>query len=142
MFIFQLNAPDPASVQNELQLLSITTDRRLQLLSTAMFIAMAFGFLGFGLFLIQAKGDVEAEGGFKDYKFKFANLSPGLFVILCSTVIIIFSATFKIGYDFTKSSKESQQANKDATSTTEGQGGMPPDAPNDKLKIDSTKQKR
>jgi hypothetical protein len=102
MFAFLINSPDPESVRDELRLLSITAERRLLLLSTAMFIAMSFGFLGFALFLINAKGEVETEGSYRDYKFKFASVSPGLFVILCSTVIIIFAVTFRIDYGMTK----------------------------------------
>ena len=33
-----------------------------------------------------------------DYKLKIARLSPGLFVILCSTAILIVCVTFKIEY--------------------------------------------
>lgn len=132
MFLFQLSTPDPESVKNELHLLSITAERRLLMLSTAMFIAMAFGFLGFGLFLIQAKGDVDAEGSVKDYKFKFTNLSPGLFVILCSTVIIIFAATFKIDYGLTRNRTGTPAGNSSMTGKpTDAES--PPDASDEEL---------
>ena len=75
-----------------------SAERRMVLLSTGIFVAMAFGFLGFALFLIQAKGEVEGMLEYKDYKVNIARMSPGLFVILCATVIIIFCATFRIDY--------------------------------------------
>jgi len=77
---------------------SITAEQRLYLLSTGIFVGMSFGFLGFALFLIQAEGDVDLETSVKDYKLKIARLSPGLFVILCATAIIIACATFRITY--------------------------------------------
>jgi len=87
-------------VADQFQLLGQTAKFRLLLLSTAIFVGMSFGFLGFGLFLIQAKGDVDAEVTVNDYKLKFARLSPGLFVILCATAIIIVCATFRIEFNF------------------------------------------
>ena len=88
----------------EVPSVSLTAERRLSLLSTGIFVAMSFGFLGFALFLIQAKGDVDVdlektanESG-SSYKLKLARLSPGLFVILCATVIIIVCVTFRIEY--------------------------------------------
>lgn len=134
MFLFLANSPNPASVRDELGLLSITAERRLLLLSTAMFIAMAFGFLGFALFLIQAKGEVETEGSFSDYKFKFATISPGLFVILCSTVIIVFAVTFRIDYGM-------QRAGQTEVPTLDTTISMQADATDDELNIQG-RQKR
>ena len=75
------------------------TERKTVLLSTAIFVAMSFGFLGFGLFLINAKGDVDGSANFTEHvQIKFAKLSPGLFVILCATVIIVFAITHNIEY--------------------------------------------
>ncbi len=75
-----------------------SAERRMALLSTGIFVAMAFGFLGFALFLIQAKGEVEGSFEAKDFKITIARMSPGLFVIMCSTIIIIFCSTFPIEY--------------------------------------------
>ena len=97
LFYFSYNSPLPEVIQRD-TMVAFSAERRMVLLSTAIFVAMSFGFLGFALFLIQAKGEIDAVVEIKDYKMKFARLSPGLFVILCSTVIIIFSSTFKITY--------------------------------------------
>lgn len=77
---------------------AFNAERRMTLLSTGIFVAMAFGFLGFALFLIQAKGEVEGsfEGG--GTKVNIARMSPGLFVIACATAIIIVCISFKIEY--------------------------------------------
>src|SRR5689334_8612480 len=78
-----------------------SAERRMVLLSTAVFVAMSFGFLGFALFLIQAKGNVDGSFESGNTKVSFARMSPGLFVILCATVIIIFSMSFRINYSVT-----------------------------------------
>ena len=97
LFVFLWLTPR-GPLGDQYQLLGQTAQLRLLLLSTAIFVGMSFGFLGFGLFLIQAKGDVDAEVTVSDYKLKFARLSPGLFVILCATAIIIVCATFRIEF--------------------------------------------
>jgi len=75
------------------------TERKTVELSTAIFVAMSFGFLGFGLFLINAKGDVDGKANLGEHiQVSFTKLSPGLFVILCATVIIIFAITHDIEY--------------------------------------------
>ncbi len=98
LFVFITNSPDATLFDSEIKLLGLTADMRLRLLSTAIFVGMSFGFLGFSLFLIQAKGDVDVDATSGDHKLKIARLSPGLFVILCATIIIILCATFKIDY--------------------------------------------
>ena len=77
---------------------AFNAERRMALLSTGVFTGMSFGFLGFALFLIQAKGEVEGsfEGG--GTKVNIARMSPGLFVIACATAIICVSISFKIEY--------------------------------------------
>ena len=99
LFVFITTGPQAVDFDSEIRLLGLTADRRLRLLSTAIFIGMSFGFLGFSLFLIQAKGDVDVDASKDDYKINIAKLSPGLFVILCATVIIVVCATFRIDYD-------------------------------------------
>lgn len=142
LFSFLLTSPNPELIKSEFQLLSITAERRLLLLSIAMFIAMAFGFLGFSLFLIQVKGDLDAEASHGDYKIKLARISPGLFVILCATVIIIYSATFRIDYGLkrgldTSNGQEPQPNNLDTEFQTNA-----PEVGDDQLVIkDSSKAK-
>lgn len=101
LFFFMRLSPDPVSISDTMKLLSVTAERRMLLLSTAIFVGMCFGFLGFALFLIQAEGDVNGEVSAGEYKLKLARLSPGLFVILCATVMIIVASTFRIQYSRT-----------------------------------------
>lgn len=109
-------APGPRSA---IELVAISVERRLLFLSTAIFVAMSFGFLGFALFLIQAHGDLDMDAAAGDYKLKIARLSPGLFVILCSTVILIVCATFKIEYQIGPRPAEGRPNPPDAELTPE-----------------------
>lgn len=120
LFTFLWMSPAPLVVENQSQLLGMTAERRLLLLSTGIFVGMSFGFLGFALCLIQAKGDIELEGSTQDYKLKVARLSPGLFVILCATVIIIICATFRIEYQVSRAAGSAGTPAEDAPP-----GGLP-----------------
>ena len=110
VYLFAFLRMSPGTATDEIQLLSQTAERRLLLLSTGIFVGMSFGFLGFALFLIQAKGDLDLEGSVQDYKLKMARVSPGLFVILCATAIIIVCATFPIEYEMKGAAKKSEAA--------------------------------
>lgn len=101
LFYFSYKTILPSELVRD-TMVGFTAERRMVLLSTGIFVAMSFGFLGFALFLIQAKGELEAEGSGGDYKIKVTRMSPGLFVILCATVIIIVCATFKVEYTDTR----------------------------------------
>ena len=61
---------------------------RFTLLSCGIMVGLSFGFLGFGLFLLGVKGEMEAEGEYEKASFKFARMAPGVFVILCATVLV------------------------------------------------------
>ena len=98
LFVFQLYQADPTSYDNEIPLIGLTAAMQMRLLSTAIFVGMSFGFLGFALFLIQAKGAVDIDASSESHKIKITQLSPGLFVILCATVIIVLASTYKIGF--------------------------------------------
>jgi hypothetical protein len=66
---------------------------KVALLSCSILVGMAFGFLGFSLFLIGVRAELDAEAGKEDTKVKLARMSPGVFVILCAAVMISVSAT-------------------------------------------------
>lgn len=67
---------------------------RILLLSCGILVGLAFGFLGFSLFLIGVKGNVDATLNANErYKLQIARLSPGLFVILCSAILTGACAT-------------------------------------------------
>lgn len=94
---YYLYKSDPQQIKLE-TMVGFSAERRMVLLSTGIFVAMSFGFLGFALFLIQAKGEIEGSLDYKSAKVNIVRMSPGIFVILCATVIIIFCATFRIDY--------------------------------------------
>ena len=93
-FMFKSN---PEIIKQDI-MTGFSAERRMCLLSTGIFVAMSFGFLGFALFLIQAKGEVEGKFEYSNFSINISRMSPGLFVILCATVIIIVCETFRIEY--------------------------------------------
>jgi hypothetical protein len=97
LFYFLFKSPPPNQFNKD-TMMGYNAERRMALISTAFFIAMSFGFLGFALFLIDAKGELEGEGSVLDYKIKIAKVSPGIFAMLCATVIIVTCANFRIKY--------------------------------------------
>jgi hypothetical protein len=67
---------------------------RVLLVSCGMFIALAFGFLGFALFLVGAAGQSDLDvthGG--TYKVTLTNLAPGTIAILAATVLAALCVT-------------------------------------------------
>ena len=88
----------PADFSYEALIISLNAERRMALLSTAIFVAMSFGFLGFSLFLIQADGQIKASGKGGNIEFNITNLAPGGLAILCSTIVILYCATYPITY--------------------------------------------
>jgi len=104
LFVFISSSPEASSFTTNINLIGLSMDMRLRFLSTGIFVGMSFGFLGFALFLIQAKGEIDVDAEVKDYKIKIARLSPGLFVILCATTIIIVCATFRVNYSLNEPS--------------------------------------
>lgn len=123
-FLFKSN---PQDIKLE-TMVGFSAERRMVLLSTGIFVAMSFGFLGFALFLIQAKGDIEGSFEHQHTKINISRMSPGIFAMLCATVIIIFCITFKIEY-------RQQGSYKDTPATENTQGGandiIPDPAPAD-----------
>lgn len=74
---------------------------RLMLLSCGVSIGLAFGFLGFGLFLLGARGSISAQGAAGDYHVTLARLSPGVFVITCAALLTGICATQSVPYSIT-----------------------------------------
>jgi len=63
---------------------------RVLLSCIACFMGMGFACLGFGLFLIQAKGTFSADGQTANgaAKGQLATNAPGLVVVVCATIVI------------------------------------------------------
>lgn len=91
------NDPEAARYKYETLRLSLSIHMyiaRILLLSCGILVGLAFGFLGFSLFLIGVKGNVDATLNANErYKLQLARLSPGLFVILCAAILTGACAT-------------------------------------------------
>jgi len=75
---------------------------RILLLSCGIFVGMAFGFLGFSLFLMGVQGDIAASArGPNEMSFSVARLSPGIFAILCAAILVGICATHAVDFGIT-----------------------------------------
>jgi hypothetical protein len=72
----------------------------LALLSCGAFVGLAFGFLGFGLFLLGVKGEMDVKGETGAYQLTVARMTPGVFVILCAAILIGICVTRETPFDF------------------------------------------
>jgi hypothetical protein len=99
-----LSNPDAAlnasQARFELAIQARTVMARLALLSCGTFVGMSLAFLGFALFLLGVKGEMDAEGAVESYSVKLARLSPGVFVILCASILIGVCSTQRIRFDY------------------------------------------
>lgn len=66
---------------------------RLSLLSCGIFVGIAFGFLGFGLCLLGVKESIDVDMESQSYKARFVRMSPGVLIIVCSSLLTGFCAT-------------------------------------------------
>lgn len=73
---------------------------RMALLSCGVFIGMSFGFLGFALFLLGIKEEMSVAARSEHYFVKLARLSPGVFVILCASVLIGICVTRETPFSY------------------------------------------
>ena len=89
----------PANVI-QLGILARTAMARFALLSCGVCVGMGFGFLGFALFLLGIKGEMDVEAQHERAQIKVARMAPGVFVILCATILIGVCITFRTEYNF------------------------------------------
>jgi hypothetical protein len=82
-------APDDLKIAVSAQLVIA----KVALLSCAILVGMAFGFLGFSLFLIGIRAEMDVEASKEGSQVKLARLSPGVLVIVCAAVMISVAAT-------------------------------------------------
>ena len=83
-----------------LGILARTAMARFALLSCGVCVGMGFGFLGFGLFLLGIKGEMDVSAQHEQSQVKIARMAPGIFVILCATILIGVCITFRAEFDF------------------------------------------
>lgn len=90
---------------------SRVTITRIQFLSCGMFIGMIFGFLGFALFLLGIKGEMNIDANSKSYKVTFVRMSPGIFVIFCATILIAMCVTNQIPFNYELENEKIKEKN-------------------------------
>lgn len=73
---------------------------RMTLLSCGAFIGMAFGFLGFSLFLLGVRGEMDVSARREQYLVKIVRMSPGVFIVTCAAVVITICVTYTLPFDF------------------------------------------
>lgn len=61
---------------------------RVGLLSCGVLVGLSFGFLGFGLFLLGVRKEMDVAAQYENYQLKLARVSPGVLVIICATILI------------------------------------------------------
>ena len=79
--------------------ISIAYQSRIELLSTGVYVGLALAFLGFALIVIGVRGDISGSADRGEMKVSLSHLSPGVFVIVCSTVLIAICTTRSLPLD-------------------------------------------
>jgi hypothetical protein len=92
--------PETPATVTQLGILARTAMARFALLSCGVSVGMGFGFLGFALFLLGIKGEMDVAAQSENAKIKIARMAPGVFVILCASVLIAVCITFRTEYEF------------------------------------------
>lgn len=95
-----LKEPNTSPSVIQLSILARTAMARFALLSCGVCVGMGFGFLGFALFLLGIKGEMDVTAQHENTRIKVARMAPGVFVILCATILIGVCASFRTGYEF------------------------------------------
>lgn len=71
---------------------------RFSLLSCGILTGFSLGFIGFCLFLVGARGDIEGTAETHGVKVTLSRLAPGALVLLCASVLIGICATHNITF--------------------------------------------
>ncbi len=69
--------------------------------SCGVFAGMSIVFLGFALFLIGIRGEMDVAASTEQYRVKIARMSPGAFAIVCASVLITVSVLNRPYFRFT-----------------------------------------
>ena len=83
-------------------LLSRTGLWKFILQSCGIIAGVAFGFLGFALFLLGAKGDMDAAFDDSQHKVQLSRMAPGSFVLLVAAILIGVCSTKSVTLDLPK----------------------------------------
>lgn len=99
-----LSAVNVELIQNSLGIHAYVA--RVLLVSCGMFVALAFGFLGFALFLVGASGQSEMTAEGKDIgKLSLNNLAPGTIAIVAATLLAGLCVTRPLPVSFAMGGK-------------------------------------
>jgi hypothetical protein len=132
MFRFDQISGDPAAQQAQAQARSAQLGvymymGRMLLQSCGLAVGMAFGFLGFSLFLIGVQGSIDARaqaGG--GVALDVARIAPGAFIMLCSTILVGICATQPIPAEILFQGQVEQRQVVDQQNSAGG-GASPPE---------------
>jgi hypothetical protein len=94
--IVQETAGQPLAMQ--LALAARLAVAKYSLSSCGVVAGLAFGFLGFALFLLGIKGAMDAQGSFDKSSIQLVRVAPGTFVLVCATILIGVSITHRIDF--------------------------------------------
>jgi hypothetical protein len=102
--------------------------------SCGVIAGVAFGFLGFALFLLGAKGDMDASFDDSQHKVQLSRMAPGSFVILIAVILIGICCYQRVDVklpskevDSTLAPQNSSPANSDTNSAPiPDQSNLPP----------------
>jgi hypothetical protein len=61
---------------------------------------LAFGFLGFSLFLIGVRSQMDVGAQHSGMAIQLSRIAPGTFIMLCSVVLIALSMNHNVGFNF------------------------------------------
>jgi hypothetical protein len=98
--IIRSTAGQPAAMQ--LALAARLAVAKYSLSSCGVVSGLAFGFLGFALFLLGIEGTMDAGGSNKLGSIQLARVAPGTFVLTCAAILIGISVTHRIDFDATE----------------------------------------
>jgi hypothetical protein len=105
---------------------------KMALRSCGIFVGLAFGFLGFSLFLLGIRGDMDVDARSESYRVRLSRMYPGVFVILCATVLVAICVLNSTDFSYTLAGGEDaaqgdagaiQKPGQDAT-PVEGQAAL------------------
>lgn len=98
---------------------------RITFLSCGVFVGMSFGFLGFGLFLLGIREEMDVAGSSASYKIRIARMSPGCFVILASVCLIGFCVAHQMPFEYQRGGSNLQE-NRPSPSPPDTTGTLQP----------------
>lgn len=92
---------------------------RMTLRSCGVFMGMSFGFLGFALFLLGVKGEMDVDLSSERFSLRLARLAPGAFILLCATVLVALCVVYPAPFNFRRQASQNEGSNNTTNSIRE-----------------------